>query len=71
MTGELFDSYGRPVIIPVALDDSSGLFDNYGRPLQVVNALPLTGGHITGEKGGRGGCFGACGRHISSPGTRL
>jgi hypothetical protein len=49
MAGELFDSYGRPVIIPVAQDESSGLFDNYGRPLQVVNALPLTGGHITGD----------------------
>ncbi len=49
MAGELFDSYGRPVIIPVAFDDSSGLTDNYGRPLQVINALPLSGGTLTGD----------------------
>jgi hypothetical protein len=49
MAGELFDSYGRPVIIPVAFDDSSGLSDNYGRPLVVVNAIPLSGGTLTGD----------------------
>ncbi len=49
MAGELFDSYGRPVVIPVAFDDSSGLTDNFGRPLVVVNAIPLTGGTMTGD----------------------
>jgi hypothetical protein len=49
MPGELFDSYGRPVIIPVAFDDSSGLTDNFGRPLVVVNAIPLSGGTLTGD----------------------
>jgi len=37
MVGELFDSYGRPVIVPVGFDEGSGLFDNYGRPIKVID----------------------------------